>query len=560
MVKKTKGEKMKTMTMTQGNPRVSCSGGELRAMFSVATNCLARNATAIDALNVFPVPDGDTGTNMLLTMRSMVAEAERTSDANACDIAQAMARGALMGARGNSGVILSQIMKGFAMGFTGKESFGSCEMRHALRQASIAAYQSMSKPREGTMLTVIKDVASAVDNNLIQNDGDLVALMETVVEEANNSVKRTPQLLDVLREAGVVDAGGQGIYVILEGILRFLKDDETDIEPVIKETPAVKLPTFTAANPFPGDEKAYGYCTELIIKGDDLRQDQIRQCIERQGESVLVVGDREMIKVHVHTFHPGTIIEFAISLGSVHDLKIQNMDDQHEDFLQISGVPDPNDGIAIVAVVAGAGLEKAFRGLGATAIIPGGQTMNPSCSDILQAIDSTSADKVIILPNNKNIVPAARQAASASRKIVEVVPTRSIPQGLSALMGFNYETELEKNLTQMSRAQERVRSIEVTNAIRDAKIGTVQVQRGDYIGLIDGNIKFACKSLDQTIFNSLQAVDVENAGIASLFYGDQINDVEAKDLAESIKEKYPELEIELIQGCQPHYPYIISIE
>jgi len=322
----------------------------------------------------------------------------------------------------------------------------------------------------------------------------------------------------------------------------------------------VKQPTFSAANPIPGDEKAYGYCTELIIKGDDLRQDQIRQWIERQGESVLVVGDEEIIKVHVHTFHPGTIIEFAISLGSVHDLKIQNMDDQHEDFLQIPGTPKPTAGTAIVAVAAGAGLEKAFRSLGATAIIPGGQTMNPSCSDILQAIDSASADTVIVLPNNKNVIPAARQAAAAAKKIVKVVPTRSIPQGLSALMGFNCETELEKNLTEMSRTQERVRSIEVTNAVRDAKIGTVQVQRGDYISLIDGNIKFACKSLDQTIFNSLQAADVENAEIASLFYGDQINDDQATDLGESIKEKYPELEIELIQGCQPHYPYIISVE
>jgi DAK2 domain fusion protein YloV len=551
---------MKMISVTQNNPRLSCSGRELREMFSVATSWLDRNATAINALNVFPVPDGDTGTNMLLTMKSIMAEADSTSDAKACDIAQAMAQGALMGARGNSGVILSQIMKGFAMGFTGKESFGSGEMANALRQASIAAYKSMSKPREGTMLTVIKDVALAVENSIAQNNGDLVALMETAVKEAKNSVARTPQLLDVLREAGVVDAGGQGIYVILEGILHFLRDEESDIELVTSEPPAVNLPNFALANSIPGNEKAYGYCTELIIKGANLRQDDIRKWMEGQGESVLVVGDEDTIKVHVHTFHPGRVIEYAISLGSVHDLKIQNMDDQHEDFLQIPGVPEPTDGIAIVVVVAGAGLEKAFRSLGATAIIHGGQTMNPSCSDILQAIDSTPADTVIVLPNNKNVIPAARQAAAAAKKTVKVVPTRSVPQGLSALMGFNCETELEKNLAEMSRAQERVRSIEVTNAVRDAKIGTVQVQRGDYIGLIDGNIKVACKSLDRAIFESLQAVDVGNAGIVSLFYGDQINDDEATDLSESIKEMYPELEIELIQGGQPHYPYIISVE
>jgi dihydroxyacetone kinase-like predicted kinase len=236
------------------------------------------------------------------------------------------------------------------------------------------------------------------------------------------------------------------------------------------------------------------------------------------------------------------------------------MDDQHEDFLQLKSVPEPTDGVAIVAVVAGAGLEKTFRSLGATAIIPGGQTMNPSCSDILKAIDTTSADKVIVLPNNKNVIPAAKQAAAVAKKTVKVVPTRSIPQGLSALMAFSCETELEKNLIEMSRAQKQVRSIEVTNAVRDAKIGTVQVRRGDYMGLIDGNITVVSKSLDQAIFDSLHAAEASYAEIASLFYGDQIDDDEATGLGESIKEKYPELEIELIQGCQPHYPYIISIE
>ena len=551
---------MKIISDTKSNPRLDFSGRDLREMFSVATSCLERNATVINALNVFPVPDGDTGTNMLLTMQSIMAEVERTSDANAGDAAQAMARGALMGARGNSGVILSQIMKGFATGFTGKESFGSGEMANGLRQASVAAYQSISKPREGTMLTVIRDVALAVENNVTKNDGDLIALMETAVEEAKNSVERTPQLLDVLREAGVVDAGGQGIYVILEGILHFLKDKETDNELPIRGTPVIKLPTFTATNPIPSDGKAYGYCTELIIKGVDLSQDQIRRWIEKHGESTLVVGNEEMIKVHVHTFHPGTIIEFAISLGSVHDLKIQNMDDQHDDFLQKPSAPEPTASINIVAVVTGAGLEKTFRSLGATTIVPGGQTMNPSCADILQAINSVSTDEAIVLPNNKNVIPAAKQAAAASEKIVKVVPTRSIPQGLAALMGFSYEVELEKNLTEMSRAQERVRSIEVTNAVRDVRIGTLQVQKEDYVGIIDGNMKVACKSLDQAIFDSLQAVDVGNAEIVSLFYGDQTNDDDAVDLSESIKEKYPELVIELIQGCQPYYSYIISVE
>ncbi len=548
------------VTATQQNQKVELSGDDLRDMFSTATSCLERNAAAIDALNVFPVPDGDTGTNMLLTMKSLMAEIEYLSDTRADTVAEAMAHGALMGARGNSGVILSQIMKGFALGFTGKESFGISEMVDALRQASIAAYESMSKPREGTMLTVIKDVATAVEKGVVQNDGNLVALMETAVEEAKNSVARTPQLLDVLRDAGVVDAGGQGVYVILEGILRYLKSDNGDTEMITIKAQPERLPTLATIPKIPDNEKIYGYCTELIIKGEELRQDQIRRWMEKQGESVLVVGDEETIKVHVHTLHPGTVIEFAISLGSVHDLKIQNMDDQHEDFLKLPDIGRATSGIAIVAVVAGSGLENVFRSLGTTAVISGGQTMNPSCFDILQAIDSTSADELILLPNNKNIIPAARQAVTAAKQKVKVVPTRNIPQGLSALLAFNPEIKLEENLTEMTRAQEGVKSVEITTVVRDTKLGRIKLQKGDFVALIDGNIKITDRSLDQVVFDSLQAANAEKADIITLYYGDEVSSEKANKLLESLREKYPELEIELIQGGQPHYPYIISVE
>jgi len=548
------------VTATQQNQKVELNGDDLRDMFTTATSCLERNAAAIDALNVFPVPDGDTGTNMLLTMKSLMAEIDYLSDTRADTVAEAMAHGALMGARGNSGVILSQIMKGFALGFTGKESFGISEMVDALRQASIAAYESMSKPREGTMLTVIKDVATAVEKGVVQNDGNLVALMETAVEEAKNSVARTPQLLDVLRDAGVVDAGGQGVYVILEGILRYLKSDDGDTEMITIKAQPERLPTLATIPKIPGNEKIYGYCTELIIKGDELRQDQIRWWMEKQGESVLVVGDEETIKVHIHTLHPGTVIEFAISLGSVHDLKIQNMDDQHEDFLKLPDVGRPTSGIAIVAVVAGSGLENVFRSLGTTAVISGGQTMNPSCFDILQAIDSTSADELILLPNNKNIIPAARQAVTAAKQMVKVVPTRNIPQGLSALLAFNPEIKLEENLTEMTRAQEGVKSVEITTVVRDTKLGRIKLQKGDFVALIDGNIKITDRSLDQVVFDSLQVANAEKADIITLYYGDEVSSEKANKLFESLREKYPELEIELIQGGQPHYPYIISVE
>ncbi len=558
---------MNTVSVNGKGPIHTCSGRELREMFCVATRWLERNATTINSLNVFPVPDGDTGTNMLLTMRSTMAEAAKPPDTNASDIAQAMAQGSLMGARGNSGVILSQIMKGLARGLTGQVSFGPVEMAYALEQASVAAYEGLSKPREGTMLTVIKDVATAAKNGASLDSHDMLTLMDLVVDEARKSVERTPQLLDVLREAGVVDAGGQGIYVILNGILHYLRGEEEQIDLISDETvlirdeaPIVKQPAFVIAKSMPEEERAYGYCTEFIIKGSDLNQNQIRRWIESQGESVLVVGDEETTKVHVHTLHPGTIIEFAISLGSVHDLKIENMDDQHEDFLQKRRAPTPATDISVIAVVAGTGLEEVFHSLGTTAVIPGGQTMNPSCSEIVQAIDSVSSDKVILLPNNKNVIPAARQAAAITRKKVKVLPTRSIIQGLSAMMGFNCEMELDSNIKQMSRCQKRARSIEVTKAVRDASMGEIHIKKGDYIGLIDGNIKVADSKINQAILNALQTVNVESAEIVSLFYGDQVDGNEATELKDTLKERYPALEIEVIQGSQPHYPYIISVE
>jgi len=558
---------MSAVLVKEASKGLTCTGRELREMFSAATRRLDRKADMINALNVFPVPDGDTGTNMLLTMHSIMAEAAACLDTDTSAVAEAMAHGALMGARGNSGVILSQMMRGLAKGFAGKAAFGPAEMAHALDQASIAAYEGISRPYEGTMLTVMKDAAAAARNGVGRDGQDLLALMETVVEEARKSVERTPELLDVLREAGVVDAGGQGVATILEGILHYLRGDEGQTGPAIDETPAtvkegpvVRQPVFAAPRSAPVEEKAYGYCTELIIRGSELNLGQIRRWVESQGESVLVVGDEGTAKVHVHTIHPGTVIEFAISLGTVHGLKIENMDDQHEEFRQMRRAPLPSSDVSVVAVVAGAGLESVFRSLGAAAIVSGGQTMNPSCADILNAIDSVPSNEVIVLPNNKNVIPAARQAATATRKKVEVLPTRSIPQGLSALVGFNCESGLDVNLKEMMGAQERVRSVEITTAVRDSRIGALRIRKGDHIGLIDGTVKVAGGSLNEAVFSAMQAVDAGEAEIASLFYGDQIDGNEAAGLSRDLGRRYPGLELEVVQGGQPHYSYIISVE
>jgi DAK2 domain fusion protein YloV len=541
------------------SPDIIFTGSELREMFCTATRCLEKNSTIINALNVFPVPDGDTGTNMLLTMRSTMAEAAKPPDTSASDIAEAMAKGALMGARGNSGVILSQIMRGFAKGFAGQDSFGPAEMADALYQASLSAYEGLSRPCEGTMLTVIKDVAAAA-RKIADNGTNLVNLMEAVAAEAHDSVERTPELLDVLKEAGVVDAGGQGVYVLLEGVSRYLRGDEELIKLPEREAPVTKQPAFIAAKAAPRADEAFGFCTEMLIKDATLDKAQVRKWVESMGDSVLVVGDENNTKIHVHTCHPGAVLEFAISVGSVHDLKIQNMDDQHEDFVQLRRAPAPATSLAVIAVVAGAGLEDVFHSLGTNAVIRGGQTMNPSCAEIAEAINSVASDKIIVLPNNKNVIPAAKQAAAMAKKKVMVLSTRSVPQGLAALVAYNSEGDLDTNVSEMTRAVERVKSIEVTRAVRDAKLADLNIKTGNFIGLVDGSIKVTSESLLTAVAGALEAVDAANAEIASLYYGDDVTEEEATRLCQAMEEKYPDIEFEMIQGGQPHYSCIISVE
>ncbi len=551
---------MTTTLSLEQSLEIGLDGKELREMFRVATDWLARNEEPINKLNVFPVPDGDTGTNMLLTMQSVLTEMEKCREDEVSVITGFMAKGALMGARGNSGVILSQIMKGFAAGLAGEEILSAKGFTRALDEASKAAYSALSQPREGTMLTVIKDAAAAAMINITEYEDNITGLMEIVVSETRNSVERTPQLLDVLRDAGVVDAGGQGVCVILEGFLHYLKGEKINEDTLsISYTEPVKQSSVFAGK-IPVFEEAYGYCTEMILKGEGLRQEQVRHWIESQGKSAVVVGDEETIKIHVHTFHPGIIIEFALSLGTVHDLKIQNMDDQHEDFLQITGNRISENEVAVVAVAAGDGLQEVFHSLGVSTVIPGGQTMNPSCLDILQAIEALSSEKVIVLPNNKNIIPAAHQAAELTGKTVRVLPTRSIPQGLSAMVSFNSETGLDENIAVMSGFKEQVNSIEITAAIRDAKVNGLEVHQGNFMGIVDGKVLYAEETIEDAVFNSLDAVDARNAGIITVFYGDLVEGSMANDLGESIRNKYPEINVEIVQGMQPHYSYIISVD
>jgi DAK2 domain fusion protein YloV len=547
-------------TSTQGKAKTSCTGHELKEMFSVATNWLEKNAAAINSLNVFPVPDGDTGTNMLLTMRGTMEEAARIHDNSAWVIAQAMAHGALMNARGNSGVILSQILKGLADGLGKVDCFGSSEMARAFEKAAELAYKALSKPREGTMLTVSKDIGSAAGRAAVAHASDVVAFMEVVVEEAKRSVERTPELLDVLKAAGVVDAGGQGLYVLMDGALHYLRGEAEDVEILPQEFPTTLQPAFVAAKS-KESERVYGYCTEFLIEGTELNPEWIRRTIEGKGNSIVVVGDDTTVKVHIHTTTPGAILEFGTSWGSLHDLKIENMDDQHEDFIQARRTPPvPAANIAVVAVVAGEGLEKVFRSLGTTAIVPGGQTMNPSTEAILRAVDLVPSNKVIVLPNNKNVVLTAQQAAKLCKKTVNILPTHTIPQGLAALVAFNCEMDLENNLAEMSEAQKGVKTIEVTRAVRAAKVGELSIKKGAFIGLVDGKIRTASNNLWQSVGSTLDVANVKKAEIITLYYGADIRPEEAESLGKTLQKEHTSLQVEVLEGAQPHYSYIISME
>ena len=538
----------------------SISGQDLREMFAAATSWLEKSSAEIDALNVFPVPDGDTGTNMLLTMRSTMEEAYRAPDRSASAVAQAMAKGALMGARGNSGVILSQILRGLAQGVTEKELLNAVDLVNALQQSSAMAYKGISNPVEGTILTVIREVAEATQAQASSAGGDLVSVMEVAVDTASESVARTPHLLAVLREAGVVDAGGQGLYTILDGALRYLRGEMEQMklrkpQIVASDVHATKMPQMIAA-----EEVPYGYCTEFLLKGDKIPTDKIRKRLEKKGESLIVAGDESAVRIHIHTLEPGDVIHYATNLGTVHQVSIRNMDEQHQDFLEMQKERMPATDTAIIAVVSGEGLTDILTSLGASAIVPGGQTMNPSTKDLLQAVESVPSDKVIILPNNKNIVATANQVHSLTSKAVGVVPAETIPQGVAALLAFDYEANLKTNTQIMKKAISAVRTIEITRATRSTRLGELKIKRKQPIGLLDGDLIAAGKNNIDVLNQVLSKLDLGEAEVITIYYGADTKTAEAEQISNSMREQHPQLQIEVVQGGQPHWNYIISIE
>lgn len=539
------------------------NGKELKEMFAAATDWLEKSVQDIDALNVFPVPDGDTGTNMLLTMRSSIDETGNIANHNnnnASEVGKAMAKGALMGARGNSGVILSQIWRGLARGLEGHKTVTGATMAQALQKASEQAYKAMSKPTEGTILTVIRETAGAAIAQAGAND-NMIAVMEAALVAAKESVANTPTLLPVLREAGVVDAGGQGLYTILEGALHYLKGEGEQLQLRRPWMIASNIPLTPQLPKMVVDAEApYGYCTEFLIKGEKFDTSKIRAKLEKKGQSLIVVGDEAAVRVHIHSIDPGSVIRYATSLGTVHQMSIRNMDEQHQDYIAMQQERRPMADIATVAVVSGDGLSQVFTSLGAAAIAPGGQTMNPSTRDLLQAVESVPSDKVIILPNNKNIILTAQQVPPLTQKQVVVVPTETIPQGIAALLAFDYEADLATNTRLMQEAKSAVKTIEITRAVRSAHLDGLSIKKNQNIGLLDGELLATGNNTIDILNKILARLNLNKAEIFTIYYGGDTKKAEAEQIGASVHEKYPQLETEVVKGGQPYYNYIVSIE
>lgn len=537
------------------------NGRELKEMLITATSWLEKSASDIDALNVFPVPDGDTGTNMLLTMRSAIDEASQTADSSISAVAQAIARGALMGARGNSGVILSQIWRGLAQGLPDKSSIDGVDLAKAIQQASVTAYKGISNPVEGTILTVIKDAAAAGQTQVKKGDSDLISVMEAIVSAAAESVADTPTLLPVLKDAGVVDAGGQGLYTILEGALRYLRGEAEQMQfrkPMMIASSIAQPSKIIRISPT--EEVPFGYCTEFLLKGSGFDLDKIKTRLKKEGESLIVVGDENATRIHIHTLDPGRVIHYATSLGTVHQISIRNMDEQHQDYLEMQKARTPAVDIATIAVVAGDGLADVFTSLGTTAIVSGGQTMNPSTKELLQAVKAVSSDKIILLPNNKNIILTAQQLQSLTDKMVEIVPTETIPQGVAALLAFDYEADFQTNAQRMREATSNVKTIEITRAVRAAHLNGLSIKKRQAIGLLDGELLVSGNNTTEIVTKLLAKIDLKNSEIVTIYHGADTGQAEAEELSATIRAKYPQLQVEVIRGGQPYYNYIISIE
>ncbi|QKS73252.1 DAK2 domain-containing protein [Paenalkalicoccus suaedae] len=535
-----------------------------------ATN-LSNNSKKIDALNVFPVPDGDTGTNMNLTITSGVKEVKNAPHDHVGRIAQAFAKGLLMGARGNSGVILSQLFRGFSKSVEKKETLQAKDLSLALQHGVDTAYKAVMKPVEGTILTVAKDAAKQAVASA-EKKTDVIEVMSDVLKEAKASLKRTPDLLPVLKEVGVVDSGGQGLVTIYEGFLAVLKGEaiQTAEESAPSLEELVKFEHHQSAQSHMATEDIeFGYCTEVMVKFEDKKLEQypydeqaFREQLDKYGDSLLVVSDEDLLKIHIHVENPGNVINDAQAYGSLVNVKVENMREQHSSLL---GMDTPHQKpekteYAVITVSMGSGIKELFEGLGVKKVIEGGQTMNPSTEDFIRAIEEANAEKVILLPNNSNIIMAANQAAEVADVDVQVVPSKTVPQGLAAMLAFNAEQELSDNVSDMTDALKGVRTGEVTYAVRDTSLNGVSITKGDFMGISEKNIVANGADVAKVAEELVKNLVDEDSEIVTVIYGEDRTESEANALSNYIESSFEDVEVEVHKGNQPLYSYILAVE
>ncbi|MCI8684264.1 MAG: DAK2 domain-containing protein [Lachnospiraceae bacterium] len=557
----------------------------LAKMFLAGAKNLEAKKEWINELNVFPVPDGDTGTNMTMTIMSAAAEVSKLGDSpDMASLAKAISSGSLRGARGNSGVILSQLFRGFTKGIGKYEVIDTVILCDALQKAVETAYKAVMKPKEGTILTVAKGGADKA-LELIGETDDLTVFIDEVIKEADDVLSRTPDMLPVLKQAGVVDSGGQGLVTVLKGAYDALMGKEVDytIETESAGSGVVKISQETE------QDIKFGYCTEFIIvlnrPLEEKEESEFKSYLESIGDSIVVVADDEITKVHVHTNDPGLAIQRALEYGSLSKIKIDNMREEHQEKLikdaqkaaeeqkladerkrsekealaEASKAPKKDMGFISVSI--GEGINEIFKGLGVDYIIAGGQTMNPSTEDMLNAIEEVNADNIFILPNNKNIILAANQAASLiEEKNIFVVPTKTVPQGITALINFMPDSSAEENAARMTEELTSVKTGQVTYAVRDTLIEDKSIKQGDYMGMGDSSILSVGRDMDTVIREMIAQLVDEDSAIISIYYGEEIKEQAAKQLGAELEETYPDCEVEVHYGGQPIYYYVISVE
>lgn len=542
-------------------------GKQVRDMFVSGANNLKNHKELVDKLNVFPVPDGDTGTNMSLTISCAIKELNKVEKNDIGQLGKALSKGSLMGARGNSGVILSQIIRGIAQSIENKETLTSMDIAKALKNGSDIAYKAVIKPVEGTILTVVRESSEYALKAAVLEE-DIVEFMKLLVKEANNSLNRTPELLHALKEAGVVDSGGKGLVLVYEGMLKSLEGQFVESqEAQVSETSSVQV-----ENKISTEDIKFQYCTEFILETDKITDVQMRDKMLQYGDSLVVVGDDGIIKVHVHTNTPGTVIQEALEFGQLLTIKIENMKLQHENKViqdakdakepqvEEQAVSEEPKEFGFIATSMGEGLAKIFKDFGVDHIIEGGQTMNPSTEDFMNAIDKMNANNIIILPNNGNIIMAANQAKDLSDKNIIVIPTKNVSQAFAALVNFDADLTLEENESNMLEALSTVKNGQITYAVRNTVINDVEVKEGNIIGLGEGKLLSAGDDIDKITTELIESLVDEDSAIITLFYGEDIKEEQAEALREALEEKFEDIDIELYYGGQPIYYYLVSVE